>query len=161
MDIKDIKELIRFVDKSSITELEIEGNDSKVRIAKKASKVQYVQQNQVPASQAPQYNQTLPNEENVATPAKKAVDSSDSFDSSKYIEIKSPMVGTFYASPSPDSEAYVKQGDTITQGQTLCIIEAMKLMNEIQSESSGKVAKVLVNNIEPVEYNQVLFWIEK
>ena len=160
MEIKDLKELIRFIDKSSITELEIEKNDSKIRIAKKATELQYVQPSQVQAPQVSPSVQPVVEEK----PSQKATNSSndaEAFDSSKYIEIKSPMVGTYYSSPSPDSDAYVKQGDSVAQGQTLCIIEAMKLMNEIQSEASGKIAKVLVNNADPVEYNQVLFWIEK
>ncbi|HQV31530.1 MAG TPA: acetyl-CoA carboxylase biotin carboxyl carrier protein, partial [Calditrichia bacterium] len=78
-----------------------------------------------------------------------------------YNEVRSPMVGTFYRSPSPDADPYVEVGDTVSTGNPLCIIEAMKLMNEIESEFSGKIAKILVENGQPVEYNQVLFLIEK
>jgi acetyl-CoA carboxylase biotin carboxyl carrier protein len=80
---------------------------------------------------------------------------------SEFLEVRSPMVGTFYRSPAPDADAYVEVGQNITVGQTLCIIEAMKLMNEIESEFAGKIAKIIVENAQPVEYNQVLFLIEK
>jgi len=76
-------------------------------------------------------------------------------------EIRSPMVGTFYRAPSPDADSYVENGDTVSVGQNLCIVEAMKLMNEIESEISGKIVKIMVENAQPVEYNQVLFLIEK
>ena len=81
--------------------------------------------------------------------------------STEYQEVRSPMVGTFYRAPSPESDPYVETGTNVEVGQTLCIVEAMKLMNEIESEFSGKIAKILVENAQPVEYNQVLFLIEK
>jgi acetyl-CoA carboxylase biotin carboxyl carrier protein len=81
-------------------------------------------------------------------------------DASRYIEVKAPIVGTFYRAPSPEAEPFVKEGDAVKKGQVLCIIEAMKLMNEIESEVSGVVRKILVSNGEPVEYGQVLFLIE-
>ena len=80
---------------------------------------------------------------------------------SEFHEVRSPMVGTFYRSPAPDADPYIEVGQNITVGQTLCIIEAMKLMNEIESDFAGKVSKILVDNSQPVEYNQVLFLIEK
>ena len=80
---------------------------------------------------------------------------------SDYLEVKSPMVGTFYRAPSPDAEDYVQVGQNVNVGQTMCIIEAMKLMNELESEYSGKIMKILVENAQPVEYNQTLFLIEK
>jgi acetyl-CoA carboxylase biotin carboxyl carrier protein len=81
-------------------------------------------------------------------------------DSSKLIEIKSPMIGTFYRTPNPDTDPFVSVGDTISAGQTVCIIEAMKLFNEIESEVSGKIVKVLVDNAQPVEYDQPLFMVD-
>lgn len=81
-------------------------------------------------------------------------------DTSRYVEVKAPIVGTFYRAPSPEAEPFVKEGDMVKKGQVLCIIEAMKLMNEIESEVSGVVRKILVSNGEPIEYGQVLFLIE-
>lgn len=82
-------------------------------------------------------------------------------DKGNFVEIKSPIVGTFYRSPAPDADSYVEIGTSVKPGQTLCIIEAMKIMNEIESEVAGKVAKILVENGQPVEYNQTLFLLEK
>jgi len=80
--------------------------------------------------------------------------------SANVYEVRSPMVGTFYRAPSPDAESYVEVGDSVSIGQTMCIVEAMKLMNEIESETSGKIVKILVENAQPVEYNQTLFLVE-
>ncbi|MCB0296952.1 MAG: acetyl-CoA carboxylase biotin carboxyl carrier protein, partial [Calditrichaeota bacterium] len=82
-------------------------------------------------------------------------------DVDKYLEVRSPMVGTFYRSPAPDADPYVEVGDTVSAGDTVCIIEAMKLMNEIETEVTGRIAKIMVENAQPVEFNQVLFLIEK
>jgi acetyl-CoA carboxylase biotin carboxyl carrier protein len=87
--------------------------------------------------------------------------SQEAADTDRYYEVRSPMVGTFYRSPAPDADPYVDVGDSVTEGTTLCIIEAMKLMNEIEAEVRGRIAKILVENATPVEYNQVLLLIEK
>ncbi len=94
-----------------------------------------------------------------AAPAAPAADGGEE-DTSNYVEVKSPMVGTFYRSPSPDKPVYVKVGDTIASGDTVCIIEAMKLFNEVDSEVSGKIVKVMVEDAQPVEYDQVLFLVD-
>jgi acetyl-CoA carboxylase biotin carboxyl carrier protein len=153
MDLKDIRELVRLVDKSSVTELEIENDGTKVRIAKNKD-VEYVT--------APQMAPVAYSAPAVAPLSSAQPVSTETADvAGDYIEVRSPMVGTFYESSSPEADAYVKVGDTIENGQTLCIIEAMKIMNELQSEYSGKIAKIMVKNSEPVEFNQVLFLLEK
>ncbi len=161
MDIQEIKQLIKIVEKSDIGELELVEQGRKIRISKNSRAAAaagsngmvspvYVQP-QVPAQGADAPAQAAP-----GSPAAVEVPDSD-----KYYEVRSPMVGTFYRAPAPDADAYVEVGDTVNEGTTLCIIEAMKLMNEIESEVRGKVAKVLVENAQPVEYNQVLFLIER
>lgn len=153
MDLKYIKELVKLIDNTSVTEIEIEKDDTKLRIAKN-NEVQFVSQGLAPqtaAAPAPQ----------AAAPAPVAATATAESDNPGNLEeIKSPMVGTYYSSPSPEDDPFVKVGDSITAGQTLCIIEAMKLMNEIKAEKSGKIAKILVENADPVEYNQALFYIE-
>ncbi|RMF56695.1 MAG: acetyl-CoA carboxylase biotin carboxyl carrier protein [Calditrichaeota bacterium] len=163
MDIQSIKQLIKIVEKSDIDELELIEEGKKIRISKNskgaASQVvvngsglpQYSAPAPPPPPQAPA---TAPDVETEAE--KKAVSESE-----KYYEVRSPMVGTFYRAPAPDADPYVEVGDVVSVGTTLCIIEAMKLMNEIQSEYNGRIAKILVENAQPVEYNQVLFLIEK
>ncbi len=89
-----------------------------------------------------------------------AVDSKPSIADKKYVEIKSPMVGTFYAAPAPDAPPYVKQGDRVSVGQVVCIVEAMKLMNEIESEVTGVISRIMIENAQPVEFGQVLFLID-
>ncbi|RMH91089.1 MAG: acetyl-CoA carboxylase biotin carboxyl carrier protein [Calditrichaeota bacterium] len=164
MDIQKIKQLIRLVEKSDIGELEIEEEGRKIRITKhlpnQISPVQpngaggtVVVQPQVPAVAAP--SSTPSPQEPAPAPAEPQTDQD------KFYEVRSPMVGTFYRAPAPDAAPYVEVGDTVSPGTVLCIIEAMKLMNEIESEYSGKVAKILVENGQPVEYNQLLFLIEK
>jgi acetyl-CoA carboxylase biotin carboxyl carrier protein len=155
MDLNLIKRLVRIVDTSGITDLEIEENGLKVKIAKKIRTAGTTQQ--------PQYiNNTIPvtevtreiKEETSFNPA-----TQETVDTSLHI-IKSPIVGTFYRAPAPDADAYVQVGDTISAGSVLCIVEAMKLMNEIESDMNGKIVKILVENGKPVEYNQPLFMIQ-
>ena len=153
MELKYIKELVKLIDNTSVTEIEIEKDDTKLRIAKN-NEVQIVSQNMAPQAVAPQA-QPAPVAAAVVESAAVVDDEKGNFD-----EIKSPMVGTFYSSPSPQDDPFIKVGDNVTVGQTLCIIEAMKLMNEIKAEKSGKIAKILVENADPVEYNQALFYIE-
>lgn len=152
MDIKQIQDLIKFVSKSGVNEVSIEEKDFKITI-KTNQEPTYVTANHpapvaqfIPAPIAPQP---------VAAAAPLVVD-----DESKYITIKSPMIGTFYRSSSPDKSNFVNVGDEITSGQVLCIIEAMKLFNEIESEVSGRIVKVLIDNSSPVEYDQPLFLVE-
>ncbi len=157
MDIKQIQDLIKFVAKSGVNEVSIEEQDFKITI-KTTQDPTYVTASlptaQVAAPVAIQAQAPQP----VAAPVPVAplVD----VDNSKYIIVKSPMIGTFYRSPSPDKPNLVSVGDEISSGQVLCIIEAMKLFNEIESEVSGKIVKVLVENSQPVEYDQPLFLVD-
>lgn len=150
MDIKQIQELIRFVAKSGVNEVAIEQQDFKITI--KTNQAQTVVSATLPqAQQAPAAAPTLPQAQPVAAPVA---------DTSNYITIKSPMIGTFYHSASPDKPLFVNVGDEIKTGTVVCIIEAMKLFNEIESEVSGRIVKVLVDNASPVEYDQPLFLVE-
>ncbi len=162
MNIQEIRQLIRIVEKSDIDELEIVEEGRKIRISKNHPATQVVAPGNgataayLAAPSAPPAAATEP-----AVPVKETPKEEPATDTDKYYEVRSPMVGTFYRAPAPDAAPYVEVGDTVSPGQTLCIIEAMKLMNEIQSEVSGKIAKILVENAQPVEYNQLLFLIEK
>ena len=160
MEYKQIQELIKTINKSNISELSIEEGDFKITIKQElAAPAQYVTMPQ-PAAQvqmaapAPQQQASAPAaapaNEKPATPAQP----------SNLITIKSPMIGTFYRSPSPDKPLFVNVGDEIKTGQVLCIIEAMKLFNEIESEVSGRIVKVIADDSSPVEYDQPLFLVE-
>lgn len=156
MDVNLIRRLVKLVEKSEITEFSIQEGDLKVRISKnsKHSPTQtFIQPQQ--AVQQPPHQQT---ESSVPAQSTEVEDSSTS---KNLYEIKSPIVGTFYRAPAPDADPYVQIGDAVSDGTVLCIVEAMKLMNEIESDVSGKVVKILVDNATPVEYNQPLFLIEK
>ncbi len=157
MNIKDIENLIKFVQKSGVSEVNIEQKDFKITI-----KTQH--QREVNGSQtvvhmpAPAPMVQMPAAAPVASaPTAPPVKTSEE---SKYITIKSPMIGTFYRTPSPDKPVFVNVGDEVKQGKVICIIEAMKLFNEIESEVSGKIVKVLVDNATPVEYDQPLFLVD-
>ncbi len=158
MDIKQIQELIKFVSRSGVNEVSIEQKEFKITI----------KTNQQPAAvpaapaQIPQQTYVIPQASPAPAPAAPAAEPKPaaSQDNSNYITIKSPMIGTVYRSASPDTPLYVNVGDEIKAGQVLCIIEAMKLFNEIESEVSGRIVKVLVDNASPVEYDQPLFLVE-
>lgn len=155
MDIKQIQELIKFVSRSGVNEVAIEQKDFKITI--KTNQAPTVITTTVPAAPAPQVLPAAPAAQPVTPTAEDAVAADDS---SKYITIKSPMIGTFYRSSSPEKGFFVNVGDEITTGKVICIIEAMKLFNEIESEVSGRIVKVLVDNSSPVEYDQPLFLVE-
>jgi acetyl-CoA carboxylase biotin carboxyl carrier protein len=160
MDLNYLKKLIKMLDSSSLAEIEIEEEGSKIRLSKPKPKIT---QN-IPTVQLPNYyEQNLParTPQEAHTEQKSEDKKEEAKKSENLVEIRSPMVGTFYASPSPDADTYVKVGSEINAGNTICIIEAMKLMNEIESEVSGKVVKILVENGHAVEYDQPLFLIEK
>ena len=166
MNQKEIQDLIKFVAKSGVTEVEIEEKDFKITIkaeSKKAAKDEqtiYVQQPMVQQMPQVQMPQAMPTPA-APTPAAQAPVASAPVDSEdKYITVKSPMIGTFYRSPSPDKPVFVEVGQDIKKGDTVCIIEAMKLFNEIESEVSGKIVKVLVDDATPVEYDQPLFLVD-
>lgn len=151
MDFDEIKKLIRLVEKSRIDELEVEEGEKRIKISK-GGVSEYKGRGQV----APPPVQVLetPPVAGQATPA------SAPKEDKKYHNIKSPMVGTFYRAPAEDSEPFVQEGDIIKKGQVLCIIEAMKLMNEIESDISGRIVQILPENGLPVEFGEVLFKID-
>lgn len=167
MEINEIQDLIKFVAKSGVSEVELETKGFKIVIKTgnpkgkaEAATQHYFTHMPMAApmphqqAQAPQPAAAQPAAPAAAAPAKPASDDS------KYITIKSPMIGTFYRSPGPDKPVFVNVGDEIKAGQVTCIIEAMKLFNEIESEVSGRIVKVLVDDSTPVEYDQPLFLVE-
>jgi acetyl-CoA carboxylase biotin carboxyl carrier protein len=160
MNIKEVEELIRFVAKANVSEVELETKDIKliIKTSKNGGEAQ-VQQVPVMVAAAPvaaaPAAAPAPAAPVAAPPAAPAKS-----DDSKYVAIKSPMIGTFYRSSSPDKPAFVNVGDKIEKGKVICIIEAMKLFNEIEAEVSGTVVKVVANDASPVEYDQTLLLID-
>ena len=158
MDIKEIQNLIKFVAKSGASEVKLEMDDIKITI-RTGSESDTTIVHQVPAAQIPQQIQAAPIAE-VSAPAPAAPAATPAAEDSKYITIKSPIIGTFYRKPSPDKPLFVEVGQNIAEGDVLCIIEAMKLFNEIESEVSGKIVKILVDDSSPVEFDQPLFLVD-
>lgn len=161
MNKKEIEELIKFVAKSGVSEVNLELKDFKITIKNNPPRFEQVLHT-VAAAPAPVVHLPAPvaAPSPVAATAPAAPASSASADESKYITVKSPMIGTFYRSPGPDKPLFVNVGDEVKPGKVLCIIEAMKLFNEIESEVAGRVVKVLVDNAKPVEYDTPLFLID-
>ena len=160
MKLNEIQDLIKFVAKSGVSEVELETKDIKIIIKTPASKSkeQIVVQTAVqPAVQVPSIQQEVVQVTETKTPEVKIIPGDDE---SKYIIVKSPMIGTFYRSSAPDKPLFVNVGDDIMPGKVTCIIEAMKLFNEIESEIKGKIVKVLANDAPPVEYDQPLFLVD-
>lgn len=167
MDLNYLKKLIKIVDESGVDEVEIEEEGSKIRIKKSSANKESIQTffqytTPIPQNipQQVQYPVVTPQQPQIAQPTEEPKVTEEKKTEKKYHEIKSPIVGTFYRAPSPDSEPYVKVGDVVSVGQVLCIVEAMKLMNEIESDVNGKIVQILVENAQPVEYGQTLFLIE-
>ena len=162
MDFKQIQELIKMVNKSNIGELTIEQKDFRVTIKQKEEQITQVVAAPVQAAQvysAPPPAISAPPQSSGSAPAgdkSKATEPANS----NLVTIKSPMIGTFYRRPTPDKPIFVEVGDEVTVGKVVCIIEAMKLFNEIESEIQGKIVKVLVEDASPVEYDQPLFLVE-
>ncbi|MBC9912489.1 acetyl-CoA carboxylase biotin carboxyl carrier protein [Chitinophaga varians] len=160
MDFKQIQELVKMINKSNISELSIEQDKFKITIKQKDNEVQQVIA--VPAAAAP--IQTVAAVAPAAAPVQAAATPAAAAPAApkadNLITIKSPMIGTFYRSAGPDKAPFVNVGDEIAAGKVVCIIEAMKLFNEIESEVSGKIVKVLVDDATPVEYDQPLFLVE-
>lgn len=158
MDIREIQNLIKFVAKSGATEVKLEMDDIKITIkttdAASSETTTYVQH--VP--QQMQQMQQAPAAQAAQAPAAPAAPAAD--DNSKYITIKSPIIGTLYRKPAPDKPLFVEVGSTISKGDVVCVIEAMKLFNEIESEVSGKIVKILVDDASPVEFDQPLFLVD-
>ncbi|MBC7439288.1 MAG: acetyl-CoA carboxylase biotin carboxyl carrier protein [Flavobacterium sp.] len=158
MDLKEIQNLIKFVANSGVAEVKLEMDDIKITIRTTleghAPEITYVQQAHV--------QQALP----AAAPAPEAIQTPvapvalPADDTSKFITIKSPIIGTFYRKPSPDKPMFVEVGTSIAKGDVLCVIEAMKLFNEIEAEISGKIVKILVDDMSPVEFDQPLFLVD-
>lgn len=163
MELKEIQQLIKFVSTSGVDEVEIEQKDFKLSI-KKTAKTETIAVAAPPQIQAQVQSipPTVPAPPVAAAPQAPVSSAPDpeAPANDNLVAIKSPMIGTFYRSPSPDKPAFINVGDNITKGQVSCIIEAMKLFNEIESEIEGKVVKVLVDDATPVEYDQPLFLIE-
>ena len=165
MDIKDIRQLIKLVENADITELEIKEEGREIKISKNnkhGSETILMNGGAMLPYQVPAPQQSPPFSSQ-ATGTVQPVEpepSTQEQTTANQMEVRSPMVGTFYRSPAPDAEPYVDVGQQVEVGHTLCIIEAMKLMNEIESEYAGRIVKIMVENAQPVEYNQVLFLIE-
>jgi len=152
-DLKEIKKLVRLLEQSQISEIELSDKDNKIRLAKSNSSDGQMGQT-IYAPPPPVQPQP------VAQPSAEAPAPAPKATSTGAKMVKSPMVGTYYAAPSPDSEPYVQVGDVVRKGQVLCIIEAMKLMNELECEFDGRVAEIHVENAQPVEFDHLLFTIE-
>jgi len=149
MKIKEIKDLIDFLSASGLEEVNIETEELKIKI-KRSSDAQVVEKTVSAVQAAPVQAAPAPAAETPLAPPS----------SNNYVEIKSPMIGTFYTSSSPDTNEFVSIGDIVGVGETVCVIEAMKLFNEIESEISGTIVKVLVENAQPVEFDQPLFLVD-
>ena len=143
MNIKEIQNIINFIKKTDLDDVSIETENYKIRVKKNNTEVTQLKE-KMPVEI--ENDETKPAEESEIE--------------TNHITIKSPMIGTLYRSPNPESEPYINEGDTINAGQTICIIEAMKLFNEIESEISGKIVKVLVDDSSPVEFDQPLFLVD-
>jgi acetyl-CoA carboxylase biotin carboxyl carrier protein len=163
MKLSEIQDLIKFVAKSGVSEVELHNKDFKIIIktgnGKNRSDAPLMVQSTVmpPVAAQPVVQQTAPP---VETKTEQKKDTPPAKDESKLITIKSPMIGTFYRQAGPDKPLFINVGDEIKPGKVVCIIEAMKLFNEIESEISGRIVKVLVNDATPVEYDQPLFLVE-
>ncbi len=153
MDFKDIQELIKVISASDIADFELEADGYKIRIAK--------QRADAPSGVVPSGSASSPlaDESGVGAVHSQTPDAVEE-DESNLVTVVAPMVGTFYGAPSPNSAPFVSEGDVVEEGQTLCIIEAMKLMNEIDSELNGRIVSIMVDNGQPVEYGQPLFLVD-
>jgi acetyl-CoA carboxylase biotin carboxyl carrier protein len=152
IDLEFLERLIAAIDESSLDSIELERGGTRVRLSKTAA--QHVTVGTAPApATAPAAPASAGGATPDSAPAAPAADSN-------LVDVTSPMVGTFYRAPAPDAPSYVEVGDSVAEGATLCIIEAMKLMNELEAELSGTIAEICVDNAEPVEYGQVLFRID-
>ena len=150
MKIKEIQEIINFIKKSDLDDVSIETENIKIRVKKNNGNITTIEQPKVVKTEI--QPQTPPVENKTSEERKEKT--------SNNIIIKSPMIGTFYRSPNPESDPFVSEGDSIKVGQTICIVEAMKLFNDIESEISGKIVKILVDDNSPVEFDQPLFEVD-
>jgi len=150
VDIRKVKKLMEMLEESSLSELEIIEGEESIRLSKATNVLNQNEVNQFPVSHNPVNPQIAPTLKETAESPLEITGH----------EIKSPMVGTFYEAPSPEAKPFVKVGDSVKTGDTLCIIEAMKMLNQIESDKSGIVKAILVENAQPVEFNQVMFIVE-
>ena len=155
MKLKEIQNLIKFVAKSGASEVSLEMENVKITVKTSSESPKVVVQEPIVIPQQDQNIVTPPLSPTIDIP-----DSKLSNDNNNYITIKSPIIGTFYRKPSPDKPAFVEVGDAISEGTVLCVIEAMKLFNDIESEVSGKIVKILVDDTSPVEFDQPLFLVD-
>lgn len=162
MNLKDIQNLIKFVAKSGANEVKLEMDDVKITIKTGSDEPKTTIVQQAPQATMPQQVQqpAAGNPQPTAAPPAENKEKEPTDENSKYVTIKSPIIGTFYRRPSPDKPLFVEVGSHINVGDTVCIIEAMKLFNEIESEISGKIVKVLVEDASPVEFEQPLFLVD-
>lgn len=158
MDIKQIQELVKLINKTSIGEITIEEDGRKITIKQKKDPAQHIVTTVTPSHQAAATPAAAPASTEASAPTAPKKDTAPKTDN--LITIKSPMIGTFYRQSGPDKPTFVNVGDEIKPGKVVCIIEAMKLFNEIESEISGTIVKVLVDDASPVEYDQPLFLVE-
>jgi len=154
MDLNLIKKLIKLLESSTITDLEIEENDYRIKIAKKVRTSYPEDQSRIIHHVSPAHDHSQ-----IEVQVDKKPGKDEEAEKNQHI-IRSPIVGTFYRAPAPDADSYIQVGDLVSPGSVLCIVEAMKLMNEIESDVSGKVIKILAENGKPVEFNQPLFLIQ-
>lgn len=159
MKIKEIRDLIDFISQSELNEVNIETTDFKISV-KKSPDITIANSEMVASKVNPSSNTVNSSSGSGEEPSPESVAEEKKEESRNLKEIKSPMIGTFYQSANPDSEPFVEVGDKIKPGQTVCIIEAMKLFNEIESEISGTIIEILVDNASPVEFDQPLFLVE-
>jgi acetyl-CoA carboxylase biotin carboxyl carrier protein len=150
-DLIYLKKLIKMLDSCNLSELELEEEGTRIKLVKNKPPAQEYT-HMIPMTPAPAQNQPVP--------AETSAPNAEAKSTAHLLEVRSPIVGTFYRAPSPNADPYIQVGQNVAVGSVLCIIEAMKLMNEIESEVTGKVVKILVENGQPVEYNQVLFLVE-
>ena len=154
MKLKEIQNLIKFVAKSGASEVSLEMQDVKITVKTSSDSPKVVMQEPIVVPQQPTISPSQPSSITEQSPP------IFSDDNNNYITIKSPIIGTFYRKPSPDKPSFVEVGDIISEGTVLCVIEAMKLFNDIESEVSGKIVKILVDDSSPVEFDQPLFLVD-
>lgn len=158
MDIKELKDLVKFIEKSGFTEFEYETDNVRVYLSKNIQGGQIVVPQAQPQVIAPVQQPTVTNTSSADVQNKST---SEPITDSNLIEVKSPIVGTFYEAPAPGAEPFVKEGDIVKKGKTLCIIEAMKIMNEIEAEFDCKIVKKVGKNGVPVEFGETIFLVER
>ena len=160
MDIKEIQNLIKFVQKSGVEEVKIERDDFKITIKTKSVAPQHIIVEDVPTPVSIPASQPITQAVQAVQEVTQETTQSVNLENDNQVIVKSPIIGTFYRKPSPDKPSFVEVGQSITKGDVLCVIEAMKLFNEIESDFSGKIVKILVDDQSPVEFDQPLFIID-